>query len=84
MATKRWCKYICMIIIALILVNFFHIFKIKQGFEEHLVSTASEWIFSILLMIFLLTFVIDFRKIKIQHPVVIDSSYNENTIENKI
>ncbi len=83
MATERWCKYMRMIIIALILVNFF-IFKIKQGFEEHLVSTASEWIFSILLMIFLLTFVIDFRKIKIQHPVVIDSSYNENTIENKI
>ncbi len=60
----------------IIIIFYFSIFF--QGFTEHLISTASEWIFGILLMILLLTFVNDFKKIKIQHPVVI-----ENIIQNK-
>ena len=62
-----------------ILVYFLYILFKKQGYTEHLISTTSEWIFGILLMILILTFVNDFRKIKIQHPVVI-----ENIIQNKI
>ena len=55
------------------------VFVLTQGYLEHLISTISEWLFTLIIMLLMLTFVVDFRKIKIQHPVVIQ---HENLEEN--
>lgn len=55
----------------------------QKGFVEHLISTSTEWIFSILLMIFLLTFVIDFRRIKIKYPTIINENLIDRTMTEK-
>lgn len=52
------------------LINHFSAFT--KGFTEHLISTASEWILFAFLMTTFLTFIHDFRRIKILHPKIDD------------
>lgn len=44
----------------------------QKGFTEHVISTGSEWVLCIILMIILLTFVSDFKRIKISYPTIHD------------
>lgn len=44
----------------------------EGGYAEHLVSTISEWAMAYTEMIYLLTFFNDFKRVKMQHPTLID------------
>ena len=56
--------------------NFYklNLIKVKKfkGFVEHVISTASEWSLTFCLILYILTFVRDFKRIEISHPDVID------------
>jgi hypothetical protein len=61
---------------------FFYLRKLClfKGYTEHIISTSSEWALSTILMIYLLTFLSDFRAIRMNYPKFIDrtQSYTLN------
>jgi hypothetical protein len=63
-------------------LNLYFIFYLnsqnKKGYTEHIISTSSEWILAIMLMMFLFTFLKDFNRFKIKHPTVIVDDNIEN------
>lgn len=50
------------------------------GWSDHVTSTACEWIFSIILMIILSSFALDYRRLKIHHPKIEDRSLTAKLI----
>ncbi|XP_064635577.1 DNA damage-regulated autophagy modulator protein 2-like isoform X1 [Lineus longissimus] len=54
------------------------------GFTEHVLSTASEWLMSICMMIFFITFVGEFQKIHVKGPSVHILGEDFNPLENSI
>jgi len=45
-----------------------------KGYTEHVISTGCEWAFTILIMLFLITFFKDFKRLKIHYILIIDQS----------
>ncbi|XP_064635581.1 DNA damage-regulated autophagy modulator protein 2-like isoform X3 [Lineus longissimus] len=57
---------------------------LDAGFTEHVLSTASEWLMSICMMIFFITFVGEFQKIHVKGPSVHILGEDFNPLENSI